>query len=296
MPIRINLLAEQQEAEEARRKDPVKRAVWIGSALVFLTVIWTLLLHMEVKAKRQELVNIDDRFRKLEEGAKATRARMVEASDIKNRITSLERYSNNRVLWASTFDAFQKVTMEQIRFKGIQFNQRYSANVATNFFVTNLTVGFEGRPPAWKFWAGPPKATPVLSLASNMFRTFTNAAPFSTNKLPYTVKMSVTATNLPKNEVTIKCEFGLPAVSIEDIDMLISAGDYGNPPGAAIDEFVKKLLALPYFAQRLGTSENRFRFADRPPNAEPDPNEPGQPMFQRFAVRLKYEDRVLTNE
>ena len=31
MPIRLNLLAEAQEAEEMRRQDPVKRALLVGS-------------------------------------------------------------------------------------------------------------------------------------------------------------------------------------------------------------------------------------------------------------------------
>ena len=39
MPIRINLLAEAQAAEEMRRKDPVKRAVWIGGFVIFLVLL-----------------------------------------------------------------------------------------------------------------------------------------------------------------------------------------------------------------------------------------------------------------
>ncbi len=41
MAIRINLLAEAQEAEELRRRDPVKRALWGAGFLVFLVWLWT---------------------------------------------------------------------------------------------------------------------------------------------------------------------------------------------------------------------------------------------------------------
>jgi len=34
MPIRINLLAEAQALEDLRRRDPVKRAIWVGILLV----------------------------------------------------------------------------------------------------------------------------------------------------------------------------------------------------------------------------------------------------------------------
>jgi len=41
MPIRLNLLAEAQAAEEARRRDPVKRAIWIGALLVSVVLVWS---------------------------------------------------------------------------------------------------------------------------------------------------------------------------------------------------------------------------------------------------------------
>ena len=40
MPIRINLLAEAQAAEELRRKNPVKRGIWIGGFLVLVVILW----------------------------------------------------------------------------------------------------------------------------------------------------------------------------------------------------------------------------------------------------------------
>ena len=41
MPIRINLLAEQQAAEELRRRDPVKRAIWVAGFFVVVVVVWS---------------------------------------------------------------------------------------------------------------------------------------------------------------------------------------------------------------------------------------------------------------
>lgn len=40
MPIRLNLLAEAQAMEEMRRRDPVKRAIWVGSLLVAVALAW----------------------------------------------------------------------------------------------------------------------------------------------------------------------------------------------------------------------------------------------------------------
>jgi len=215
---------------------------------------------------------------------------------VERRITSLERYSTNRLLWAPTLDAFQKVTMEQIKFRSLATSQRYLTNAATNFFTTNISVPFTPPPAKWKFWANSTKDTSPQLLASNLFRSFTNAPPFSANKLPYTVKMSVTSTNQAQSTLTVKCEFGLPDVAIEDIDITIQAGDYGNPPGSFIDQFTRRLLAQPYFAERLGKSDNRMRFLERPLNPEADTLDPKNPMFLPFSMRLQFEDRALINE
>jgi hypothetical protein len=296
MPIRINLLAEQQAAEEARRKDPVKRAIIIGAALVALAVAWTLVTFMQVKAQRSEYVRLEAEFKSIDDKAKGVRALQAEVGDFERRLISLNRYSTNRILWASMLDALQNATMPQIRLKSVSANQRYTTNPPTVFFTTNIMVGFAVNPPAWKFWAGNPKPTDVVALAARTFGTFTNGGVFATNKLPYTVKMAVATTNLNTSEVGIKCEFTLPAVCSEDTEVLLAGGDYGNPPGAAIDEFQRTVENLPYFKARLTDGEDRSRFTERPPNPEPDLTQPNSPMFKRFTLRLKYADRVLTNE
>ena len=296
MPIRINLLAEQQAAEEARRRDPIKRALVMGGVFIVFTLLWTLMTYMQVKARRLEYLNEETKFKQLEDNSKAVRGVQADIGDFERRLVSLDRYSTNRVLWANMLDALQRATMDQIRLKSIIANQKYLTNPPTVFFTTNVTVAFNAKPPAWKFWASGGATIPPTTLASNVFRSFTNAAPFSTNKLQYSVKMAVVSTNLIANTVQVKCDFTLPAVDIEDIELLLSGGDYGNPPGGMIDEFTRTVVNLPYFTAHLAKGDERLRFVDRPPNPEPDMSLPNSPMYKRFTARLKYEDRVLTNE
>jgi len=289
-------LAEQQAAEEARRRDPVKRALILGGAFVVFTLLWTLMTHMQVKARRAEYQNEETRFKQIEDNSKAVKAIQAEIGDIERRMMSLDRYSTNRILWASMLDSLQRATFDQIRLKSISANQHYLTNPATIFFTTNLNVAFAAKPPAWKFWASAQAAALPTTLASNLFKTFTNSAPFSTNKLPYTVKMTTVSTNLISNELLMRCDFTLPAVDVEEVELFLAGGDYGTPPGGTIDEFARTIVNLPYFVSRLTKSDDRLRFAERPPNAEPDMSLPGTPMFKRFTVRLKYDERVLTNE
>jgi hypothetical protein len=296
MPIRINLLAEQQAAEDARRRDPIKRALILGGVLVTFTLLWTLMTHMQVKARRAEYQNEETRLKQLEDNSKAVKAIQAEIGDIERRMISLDRYSTNRILWASMLDALQRATFDQIRLKSISGNQVYLTNPPVVFFTTNLNVAYSAKPAAWKFWASAQSAALPTTLASNLFKSFTNAPPFSTNKLPYTVKMTMVSTNLISNEVLVRADFSLPAVDIEVLELHLSGGDYGNPPGSTIDEFARTVVNLPYFASHLTKADDRVRFVERPPNAEPDTSMPNNAMFKRFTVRLKYEERVLTNE
>ena len=77
MPIRINLLAEQQAAEEERRRDPVKRGIYAGVALLVLMVLWVAVTQLKVSAARTELTDLDGRLKKVEETSKAVKLNQV---------------------------------------------------------------------------------------------------------------------------------------------------------------------------------------------------------------------------
>ena len=59
MPIRLNLLAEAQAAEESRRRDPVKRGVWIGILIVVVMLAWGGSLQFQVVLANSELGHLE---------------------------------------------------------------------------------------------------------------------------------------------------------------------------------------------------------------------------------------------
>ena len=66
MPIRINLLAEQQAADELRRRDPVKRATWAGGFLVGVLTVWSGYLQVKLMAATSEVNRYESEWKKLE--------------------------------------------------------------------------------------------------------------------------------------------------------------------------------------------------------------------------------------
>jgi len=55
MPIRINLLAEALAEEDLRRRDPVKRAIFIGAFLVALSLVWFSSTWLESMLQKKSL-------------------------------------------------------------------------------------------------------------------------------------------------------------------------------------------------------------------------------------------------
>lgn len=107
MPIRLNLLSEAQAAEEARRRDPVKRAILGGVVVVGLVLGWSSLLQVRAMRVNSEFAGLKAKWDALEREHKSTlesRRRAIEAED---HLVLLQRYTTNRFLWGSTLNQMQ---------------------------------------------------------------------------------------------------------------------------------------------------------------------------------------------
>ena len=297
MPIRINLLAEEQAAEEMRRRDPIKRAVFAGAALTALMLGWIGITQMNVMAARRELAGHTTRLKKIEDSSKEVRSNQMTVGEFQSKAKALDKYSNNRFFWGTLLDAVQQVGVENVRLMGISSDQKYGGSEKTVFFTTNLTVNFVPPPARWKFWASDPNQPSIDTLASNALSSVTNKAPFTTNLLAYTVSVSPVSTNASQKQVVAKVDFTHPAWAAEKTTVEIRGRDYGTPPGAAVDEFARRINNSPYFKALMVPVEG-FRFTERPPQPRPDPADHANPdaMFVPFTIELTLKERILTNE
>lgn len=128
MPICINLLAEAKAAEELRRKDPVKRAVFIGGFVVFLFVLWSTSLQFKIMASKSELTTLDARWKDIEkiyQGALETSKR---AKDAETKLIALQQMTTNRFLWGTAFNAVQQTLsgVEDVQVMRLKTEQVYA--------------------------------------------------------------------------------------------------------------------------------------------------------------------------
>jgi hypothetical protein len=296
MPIRINLLAAEQEAENLRRRDPIKRAIFGGCALVVLTLGWIGITQMQVRAARSDLYEQTNRLAAIELSSRQVRDIQMNALDAERRLKALDRYTENRFFWGDFLDNLQKIAVDNVRLTEVRAEQKHLSSDVHRFFTTNILVAFTPPPAAWKFWASD-KGTPPATLVSNLLSSITNGPPFTTNAIRYSLKITELSTNLNSGKVMTQLDFSNAPWASEDIVVEIRGRDYGTPPGAAIDKFASGLNAHPYFKERIAPAHG-FRFTERPPQPRPDPQDTINPggLFVPFTIELVLNKRLFIHE
>jgi hypothetical protein len=130
MPIRINLLAEAQAAEELRRKDPVKRGIWIAGFLVSLVLLWLLKLQCDIWFDQKDLARINGRWTEIKANYAAVTNNVLKTADINRKLLALDQLTTNRFLWAPVLNALQKCVVNSVQVTGFKGEQLYALEAA----------------------------------------------------------------------------------------------------------------------------------------------------------------------
>jgi hypothetical protein len=128
MPIRINLLAEAQAAEELRRKDPVKRALLAAALLVVMVLVWSSTLQFKIIASKSTLNGLEAQWKSIEknyEAAVNSRRKSIEADE---KLAALQNYTTNRFLWGTALNAFQQTLngVDEVQVVRLKTEQSYT--------------------------------------------------------------------------------------------------------------------------------------------------------------------------
>jgi len=125
MPIRLNLLAEAHAEEELRRRDPVKRALWVGVFLAGGILLWAAYLQMQIMLAKNRISSQGAQLSELTQKFNAVTAKKKELIIIQEKFGSLERLQTNRFLWASALNALQQATIRDIQVTALHCEVSY---------------------------------------------------------------------------------------------------------------------------------------------------------------------------
>jgi hypothetical protein len=125
MPIRINLLAEAQALEEMRRRDPVKRAIWVGILIVLGMLVWSSSLQLKSMMARSDLNRLEGQMASRSSEYKAVLEKQRRLADANLKVTKLQELARTRLLYGNMLNALQQNTIDDVQLTRFKAEQNY---------------------------------------------------------------------------------------------------------------------------------------------------------------------------
>ena len=128
MPIRINLLAEALADEDLRRRDPVKRSIYIGALLVALSLVWFSSTWLEFMIEKNGLNQVHDEIQSKTNDFNQVQGNLKKIADAQRRLDALQLLNSTRFLQGNLLNALQQVYVPNVQLTRVRIDQSYSAS------------------------------------------------------------------------------------------------------------------------------------------------------------------------
>ena len=146
MPIRLNLLAEAQAAEDMRRRDPVKRAIWVAGLIVALMLVWSSYLQLRATLAGSDVTRVEAQM-----GARTNEFQQIldnqrKTGEINERLRILRLLASNRFLQGNLLNALQQTTVDDAALLRLRIEQSYVCVQGTKAHTNEDEVLIPGKP------------------------------------------------------------------------------------------------------------------------------------------------------
>ena len=125
MPIQINLLAEAQELEESRRRDPVKRVILVGVVLIALMLAWSSVLFGHGMMAKSDAARMEGTINSLSNEYRQILDNQKTLAEDKRKLEALHHLATERFLVGNLLNALQKSTLDNVQLVQLKLSQTY---------------------------------------------------------------------------------------------------------------------------------------------------------------------------
>jgi hypothetical protein len=125
MPIRLNLLAEAKVAEEMRRKDPVKRAMYVAALSVALMLVWASSLKLNTIVVNKDLNTVVAQMGQATNEYQEVISKQKQVADMTQKLVALHTLTTNRFLNGNLLNALQQTTVEDVQLVRLKLEQQF---------------------------------------------------------------------------------------------------------------------------------------------------------------------------
>jgi hypothetical protein len=131
MPIRINLLSEALAEEDLRRRDPVKRALFVGIFLLALMLAWYSSIWLDYKLTQQNLSRVQAEILMHTNDYSQVQISLKRISDGNRKLGALQQLHTNRFLQGNFMNALQQVYVPGVQVMRVKLDQLYVCQDST---------------------------------------------------------------------------------------------------------------------------------------------------------------------
>lgn len=123
MPIHINLLAEAQAAEELRRRDPVKRAIFIGASLVVVSLMWSATVKVSAILARERFALVEGSINAQTNAYQRVESERKQIAQTQVKLAALQKLQSARFLQGNLLEALQHATVTGVQLTRLHVDQ-----------------------------------------------------------------------------------------------------------------------------------------------------------------------------
>ncbi|HEU6447107.1 MAG TPA: hypothetical protein VFV23_01555 [Verrucomicrobiae bacterium] len=131
MPIRINLLSEAQAAEQLRRRDPVKFAIYGGVLVIAIMLAWWSYLEVKTITARGALSSLQQQIDSKTNAYQTALVNKGKIADANSKLEALNVLSAARFLQGNLLNALQQSTVDGVQLMRFREEQSVSRTEAT---------------------------------------------------------------------------------------------------------------------------------------------------------------------
>lgn len=137
MSIHLNLLAEAQIAEDLRRRDPVKRAIYVGVFFVVLALVASSTLQLDVMLSKSELGRVQSTIEARTNAWQTVVDSQRKVFDARAKLEMLQNLTDARFLQGNFMNALQKLNLDGVQLVRARVDQSFAKTAAVPSKKTN---------------------------------------------------------------------------------------------------------------------------------------------------------------
>ncbi|MCX6928716.1 MAG: hypothetical protein NT154_36710, partial [Verrucomicrobia bacterium] len=139
---------EAQAAEEMRRRDPVKRAMWVGALIIAAMLAWSSSLQLKAILANSELSRIEGEIKSRSDAYKLVLDGQNKIAEIAQKLGALKRLSSSRLLIGTFLDGLQQTSVPDVQLSRLRLTQVFTPVEATKAYTNEHKVLVPAKPAA----------------------------------------------------------------------------------------------------------------------------------------------------